>query len=99
MINSIEDKELVPLSEVFKAFSDVTRLKILMTLIDEESLCVGDIASTIGMTDSAVSHQLKVLKNARLVKSQREGKLILYSIDDEHVKTMLKQGLIHIEHS
>lgn len=91
-------KELYPLSELFKAFSDVTRLRILSALAQEEELCVGDLAGKLEMTDSAISHQLKILKNAHLVKGIRDGKLIYYSLDDDHVRTMLTQGLEHLSH-
>lgn len=90
-----QNEELYPLSELYKSFSDVTRLRILSALSDGE-LCVGDIADSIEMTVSAISHQLKILKNARLVKGKRDGKQILYSLSDDHVRTMLMQGLEHI---
>lgn len=94
--NEIREEEFLPLSELFKAFSDETRLRILSALTDRE-LCVGDLAEKLGMTDSAISHQLKTLKHARLVKGRRDGKLIYYSLDDDHVRTMFMQGLEHIK--
>lgn len=90
-----DEKELYPLSELYKAFSDTTRLKLLIALGEGKS-CVGELAENLNMTDSAISHQLKTLKNARLVKGERQGKLIYYSLDDAHVLTMLTQGLEHI---
>ncbi len=83
------------LSEVFKVFGDPTRIKILWTLFDDEK-CVYDIAEAILMTQSAVSHQLRVLKQARLVKSRRDGKNTFYSLDDDHVKRIIEQVMIHI---
>ena len=86
---------LYELSDLFKVFSDTTRIKILYSLMSGERR-VADIAETVGATQSAVSHQLRILKTARLVKFQRDGKSILYSLADDHVHTMLAQGLSHI---
>lgn len=83
------------LSEIFKVFADATRIKILWSLFDTEK-CVYDIAESVGMTQSAVSHQLRVLKQARLVKSRRDGKNTFYSLDDDHVKRIIEQGMIHM---
>ena len=83
------------LAEVFKVFGDATRIKILWALFDHE-VCVFDLSEKIGMSQSAISHQLRVLKQARLVKSRREGKNTFYSLDDEHVKRIIEQGMIHI---
>ncbi len=83
------------LSEVFKVFGDVTRIRILWLLFDSE-ICVFDIAQRLGMTQSAISHQLRILKNARLVKARRNGKNTFYSLDDDHVKRIIEQGIIHI---
>lgn len=82
------------LSSVFKVFGDATRLRILFTLLDRE-LCVGDIATELSLGQSVVSHQLTTLRQAKLVKSRREGKSIFYSLDDEHVKEILEVGLEH----
>lgn len=90
-----EDSVVNELSEVFKVFGDATRIRILWTLFDKE-ICVFDIASKLGMTQSAISHQLRVLKHARLVKARREGKNTFYSLDDEHVKRIIEQVMIHI---
>ena len=84
------------LSEVFKVFGDNTRIRILWALFDTE-LCVYDISDKVGMSQSAVSHQLRILKNAKLVKSRRDGKQTFYSLDDDHVKTIIEQVLIHAE--
>ncbi len=86
---------LTDLAELFKLFSDPTRLKILMCLSQHE-LCVCDLASLIEMNQSAVSHQLRLLKQGRLVKSRREGKSMFYSLADDHVLTVLAQGMEHI---
>ena len=83
------------LAELYKIFGDSTRIKILYTLFTEER-GVGDIARLLGMTMSAISHQLRALKNARLVKSRRDGKTVFYSLADEHVKTILDQGIEHV---
>lgn len=84
------------LSEVFKIFGDSTRIRILWALFDKE-LCVFDISEAINMSQSAISHQLRTLKQARLVKSRRNGKNTFYSLDDEHIKRIIEQVLIHIE--
>ncbi|MBU3111929.1 ArsR/SmtB family transcription factor [Clostridium lacusfryxellense] len=89
-------KTLSDLAELFKVFGDSTRIKILCVLFETE-MCVCDIAALLNMTQSAISHQLRVLKNARLVKHRREGKVVYYSLDDQHVKQIFDQGLIHIK--
>lgn len=94
--NTMPDNDTVSnLSEVFKVFGDSTRIKILWSLFDNEK-CVYDISEAISMTQSAVSHQLRVLKQARLVKSRRNGKNTFYSLDDDHVKRIIEQVMIHI---
>lgn len=90
-----DDDALIDLAELFKVFGDSTRIKILSALSGGE-LCVCDISTAVGMTSSAVSHQLKILKNAELVRFRREGKTVFYSLADSHVNTMLEQGLEHI---
>ena len=82
------------LSELFKIFGDSTRIKILWAL-GESEMCVCDIAFLLQMTQSAISHQLRVLKQARLVKYRKEGKVVFYSLDDEHVKQIFDLGLLH----
>jgi ArsR family transcriptional regulator len=83
------------LADFFKVFGDPTRIKILSSLAESE-MCVCDIAYLLNMTQSAISHQLRVLKQARLVKNRKEGKVVYYSLDDEHVKQIIDQGLVHI---
>ena len=95
MVEEIDEEILYDLADLFKVFSDTTRIKILFALMDKD-LCVADIAETIGASQSAVSHQLRILKQARLVKFQREGKNVIYAISDDHVHTMLDQGMTHI---
>lgn len=90
-----EDELLYDLADQFKAFADTTRIKILYALMGR-NLCVADIAEIIGATQSATSHQLRVLKQARLVKFQRDGKNTIYSLSDNHVHTMLAQGMTHL---
>ena len=90
------DEELEDIADFFKVFGDNTRLKIMIALLQSE-LCVQDIADALSMTQSAISHQLKVLKQARLVKSRRDGKQIFYSLDDDHVRTIISMGREHIE--
>lgn len=83
------------LAELYKIFGDSTRIKILYTLFTEER-GVGDIARLLGMTMSAISHQLRILKQARLVKPRREGKMVYYALADDHVRTIFAQGLDHL---
>ncbi len=90
------EEELYDLAELFKVFGDSTRIRILHALIETE-LCVGDMAQILNLTQSAVSHQLKILKDAKLVKFRREGKIIFYALDDEHVRTILSMGVEHVE--
>ena len=91
----IED-EMYDLAELFKCFGDSTRVRILCVLLEGE-FCVGDIAEALNMTQSAVSHQLKLLKQAKLIAGKRDGKQILYSLADEHVRSIISIGLEHIE--
>lgn len=90
------DEEIYYLSEFYKVFGDATRIKILYVLLNQE-LCVNDIALELSMTPSSISHQLRVLKQHRLVKFRRDGKTIYYSLADHHVENILSQGLEHIE--
>lgn len=90
-----EEETLYDLAELFKVFGDTTRIKILCALFESE-MCVCDIAALLNMNQSAISHQLRVLKQARLVKYRREGKVVYYSLDDDHVKQMFDHGLVHI---
>lgn len=91
-----EETELYDLAELFKVFGDSTRIRILFVLFETE-VCVCDLAQALNMTQSAISHQLKILKQNKLVKSRREGKSIFYSLADEHVRTIIAQGREHIE--
>ena len=91
-----EDSELQDLADLFKVFGDFTRIRILFVLFEAE-VCVCDLAEALDMTQSAISHQLKILKQARLVKSRREGKSVFYSLADGHVRTIIAQGRDHIE--
>jgi ArsR family transcriptional regulator len=86
---------LYDLADLFRMFGDSTRVRILFALSGRD-LCVGDLADQLTMSPSAVSHQLRILKTARLVKSRREGKLAIYSLADGHVRTILDQGLDHV---
>ena len=90
-----EVESLYDLAELFKVFGDSTRIKILWALYEAE-MCVCDIAYLLNMTQSAISHQLRVLKQAKLVKNRKEGKIVYYSLQDEHIKQIFDQGLIHI---
>jgi ArsR family transcriptional regulator len=100
VVNAVREKmpseeNLYDLAELFKVFGDTTRIKILWALAESE-MCVCDIAVLLNMTQSAISHQLRILRQARLVKYRKEGKIVYYSLDDEHVKHIFDQGLIHI---
>ena len=86
---------LYDLTVLFRIFGDSTRVRILYVLFESE-MCVCDIAALLGMTQSAISHQLRALKGARLVKSRREGKTVFYSLADDHVKAIINQGLEHV---
>lgn len=90
------EEEMQDLAEFFKVFGDATRLKILYVLLCSE-MCVYDIANLVGMSQSAISHQLRTLKQMDLVKNRREGKTIFYSLADSHIVNILSQGLDHIE--
>ena len=90
-----EEELLYDLGDFFKILGDSTRIKILSALFQSE-MCVCDIAALLGMTQSAISHQLRVLKQGRLVKQRKEGKVVYYSLDDDHIKHIVDQGLTHI---
>ena len=91
-----KDDLIFEMAEIFKVFGDSTRMKIISALLEDE-LCVGDIAIITNSTPSAISHQLRVLKQAKLVKYRKEGKIVYYSLDDEHVKEIYEKGREHIE--
>lgn len=86
---------LYDLADLFKVFADTTRIKILYALM-EQDLCVAHIAEAVGATQSAVSHQLRILKQAQLIRARRDGKTIFYSLADDHVATLLRQGMEHV---
>ena len=95
---SMPDEEaLLDLADLFKVFGDSTRVRIISALIHEE-LCVCDIAALLGMTKSAISHQLRALRQTKLVKYRKEGKVVYYSLEDDHVGTIFAQGLNHVTH-
>ena len=91
-----KDEVLYDLAELFKIFGDSTRIKILYVLFEAE-LCVCDIAAVLNMSQSAISHQLRTIKQARLVKNRREGKTVYYSLADDHVKTIIGMAIEHLE--
>ena len=91
-----DEDELCDLSELFKIFGDSTRIRILFVLFESE-VCVCDLASVLNMTQSAVSHQLKILKQSKLISARREGKSVFYSLADDHVRSIIAAGREHIE--
>ena len=91
-----EEETLFDLAEFFKVFGDSTRIRILYALKETE-LCVCDIASLLDLTQTAVSHQLRVLKQSKLVKARRSGKTVFYSLDDDHIHSILDMGIHHLE--
>ena len=90
-----DEEKLYDLAELYKVFGDSTRIRILYVLFESE-MCVCDIAELLNMTVSAISHQLRVLRNAQLVKSRRDGKTVFYSLADDHVRLIINQGMEHI---
>lgn len=90
-----EDRLLFDVADLFKMFADSTRLRIMSTLYEGE-LSVGDISARLNMNQSAISHQLKILKSSKLVKNRREGKIVFYSLDDDHVYNIIAQGIEHV---
>ena len=93
--NTLNDRQINLLSEAFRVLGDPTKLKICMLLSDSEC-SVSEIAGQVGLSDSAASHSLRILRNLRLVKYRREGKMIYYSLDDEHVEDLIRVGVDHI---
>ena len=91
-----EETELYDLAELFKIFGDTTRIRILYALFEAE-LCVCDIAQLLSLSQTAVSHQLRLLKGSKLVKSRRDGKTVFYSLADDHVRSIIGQGMEHVE--
>ena len=94
--NQPSEEVLYEVAELFKVFGDSTRIRILYALFGNE-LCVGDIAEVLNMSQSSVSHQLRILKDAKLVKFRREGKSIFYALDDDHVYHIMEMGMEHVE--
>ncbi len=95
--NMLSDELIYDVADFYKVFGDSTRIKILYTLLDRE-MCVGELVDELNINQSAISHQLRVLRQNDLVKFRKEGKTVIYSIDDEHVSVLLHQGLNHIIH-
>ena len=91
-----DDEVLYELADLFRVFGDSTRIKILYALFESE-LCVGDLAQLLDVSQSAVSHQLRLLKASKLVKFRRDGKTVFYSLDDDHVRSMIALGMEHVE--
>ena len=91
------EETLYDLAELFKVFGDTTRIKIICALFESE-MCVCDLAALLEMTQSAISHQLRVLRQAHLVNYRKEGKVVYYSLDDDHIKMLYEQGLVHVLH-
>ena len=97
-LHEVDDETSLRLAEIFKILGDRTRIKLLSLLAHKEELCVCDIAEALGMGQSAISHQLRVLRNAHLVKFRKVGKEAFYSLDDDHVVTLMQQGRDHVLH-
>ena len=96
---SLPDEEILyDVAELFKVFGDSTRIRIICALFESE-MCVYDLSATLNMTQSAISHQLRILKSSKLVKNRRDGKLVYYSLDDDHVKQIFNAGYQHIMHT
>ena len=95
-MSPIAARDVEGLTEIFRVLGDPTRVRILDVLATAE-LCVGDIAGRIGISESAVSHQLRLLRSARIVRSRREGRMVFYALDDEHVLSLFRQGLRHVQ--
>ena len=97
LLRTVPETELIDLAELFKNFADSTRIRILFDLFDGEKN-VTEICEDLDMNQSAISHQLKILKTSKLVRARREGKAVYYALDDDHVKTIIAMGKEHIEH-
>ncbi len=93
----MNEQTLYPLADLFKVFGDPTRIRLLVVLLEREELSVSDLADALDMTQSAISHQLRTLKQNKLVKARRDGKQVYYSLDDEHVRSIIEAGLEHVE--
>ena len=90
-------QEIIDMAEIFKALSDPSRLKIVLALLDREH-CVCDIAVICNQTESAISHQLRVLRTLKIVRNRREGKIVYYTLDDDHVLSLIRMSLDHVTH-
>ncbi|MDA2916315.1 metalloregulator ArsR/SmtB family transcription factor [Nitrospinae bacterium AH_259_B05_G02_I21] len=97
MASMIDEATTLGLAEIFRALGDPTRVRILHALAASE-LCVCDLAAILGMSQSAVSHQLRLLRSLRLVRHRREGRMVYYALDDDHIEKLLAQGLDHVAH-
>src|SRR5678815_4861909 len=95
-MSQMDARDVEALTEIFRVLGDGTRVRILDALSSAE-LCVGDLAARLGVSESAVSHQLRLLRSARIVRPRREGRMIFYALDDRHVLTLFKQGLRHVQ--
>ncbi len=93
----LDDLSAANLAGIFKALADPTRIRMVSVLAQTE-LCVGDLAATLGMTQSAVSHQLRLLRDMRVVKGRKQGRLVFYSLDDDHIHDLFQRGLEHVKH-
>ena len=94
----MNDAAIEAMAEVFKALGDPTRLRILLVLLHEGEQSVGNLAESVGMSDSAVSHQLRLLRNLRIVSTERQGRTIVYRLDDNHIAGLLQQAVDHQSH-
>ena len=92
----MDERTVYDLADLFKVFGDSTRLRILCVLMEQE-ICVADLADTLEMPQSAISHQLRTLKQSKLVKARRRGKMVYYSLDDDHVRSIIETGREHLE--
>ena len=92
----MDERTVYDLADLFKVFGDSTRLRILCVLMEQE-ICVADLADTLEMTQAAISHQLRTLKQSKLVKARRRGKMVYYSLDDDHVRSIIETGREHLE--
>jgi ArsR family transcriptional regulator, lead/cadmium/zinc/bismuth-responsive transcriptional repressor len=95
-MSQLDHHALVGLTEIFRVLGDPTRVRILDALSRTE-LCVGELAAQLGLTESAVSHQLRLLRNTRIVRTRRDGRMIFYALDDRHVLALFRQGLRHVQ--
>src|SRR5919112_758023 len=95
-MSEMNPRDVEGLTEIFRVLADPTRVRILDALSRDE-LCVGDLANLLGASESAISHQLRLLRNTRVVRARRDGRMIFYTLDDRHVLTLFRQGLRHVQ--